>query len=69
MYSKFVELAIGQINPNVSLSSVGKKCKRLYDGKNVTMQESELPPPTQPISLNGTCELLQIKIDETLENG
>ena len=60
MYPKFVASAIGQINPNASLSSVGKTCKRL------TLQESS---PIQSTTLDGTCENLQTTISQTLENG
>ena len=56
MYSKFVESAIGQINPNTN-----KTCKRIF------MKESDLPSPIQSTTFDDdTCDNLQKEIHETL---
>ena len=63
MYSKFVESAIGQINPNAPLNSIGKTCKRIF------MKESDLPSPIQSTTFEDTCDNLQKEIRETLQHG
>ena len=66
-YFPFVESAICNINPNLSVdcSNVGKTCQRIKLPETTSLLSSS---DSKPLSTEA-CENLQLQINNTLENG